>query len=1143
MERRERSRSRARASLPQPWQDLLSEILDLGDADLTVSVSRDQDRALVVLVHRGCRLQLEAPRGASRDLIDVGLQHLASYYRVVVEAGRLVSGLTAPPEPITPASSSAQFTPRRDPEARMQELREQLYRDHGASAQQRSRSRSPAVSQSSPPSQSVDDHWRVPVAPEVKTENPGVESVFWSRVTSGEAVSASGLRPEDRPAGDSEAASASGLRPAKLPAARSSNWQPSVTGGRAKLNPRPGSAAAKAQAKRAPISRPSPQPPSVPPPPVPGATRAGSSPASSKPSQAPSKPRNRNSRSWPRDPASAAMPPPARRSPKIHEGPGRRGWGVVPTGDYPEWVLKTPYQRVTTVQSLHHGTESLRTPLVCEELPKVTPGHHGTGLHTASPRQMAGQYYRRLTAGLVLSATKVSHEDSIRDNSLQVLNLNMGPQRKCQKADQSKPGRWLLEQGVDCSLSERWHDILGIASNAGPANKSRVSEKGGQVDMGRSVQSLLGSGGIALIQEWSEPMWRSGVTFTAGCDGDCGIAGVRPAYGSMATCGDVPLKDLGPWPIWSASGRVKLGGKDSSHTMGMCFALVDLGSPLTADDAPERYAAPCNFALVGTVHVSTKAGRTAHQSAIQVVGWAMRHSQSVENWWPVDFDELPTHARAQIQDWMLEAWKEEAADVMEAPVEQQMRDFWKLYGPVIRARFWNDEYEPRFPFDGEDLGKDEVLSSTWQVLVEMDGHKAEYLWQDSSFSKPEETEDEEKELLTAMHLFLEAPKCEYGSPRWPPAMWKPEEGRSFLGMRSTELVNPFLHSPSLVQHQSHIGEQCEDLFPSTGIRGRMTMAPVELGGGYALSDGSVVPPQWEVLSGDWNGTLGTRPERVLYHAQMHSLGLGTPRMSQRRLHNHPLPEDSFALTAHSTTEWLDNAAVRVPFMAADSDWDKDDTEWRDNQLMAVSLNRASHVHVGDKNEFLSFCADLRMVDTDGRMTDHSIHLFSFCTIHTPWSGRLRWGCEDGHLRWPSWGAISNAAPREEDIQSVEASPWRHLGVTDQPRRSLDFYQPKLGSREAALRITCYNEVMATHMRNGRLGRASEERVAVLKGHFDQYHWADWKGFMVEVLAHLPADHPFAVRLNQMAGRKSRENRDLSSGRGTVSLEDSDEEQQ
>ena len=94
-----------------------------------------------------------------------------------------------------------------------------------------------------------------------------------------------------------------------------------------------------------------------------------------------------------------------------------------------------------------------------------------------------------------------------------------------------------------------------------------------------------------------------------------------------------------------------------------------------------------------------------------------------------------------------------------------------------------------------------------------------------------------------------------------------------------------------------------------------------------------------------------------------------------------------------------------------------------------------------------------------------------------------------------------------------------------------------------MRITCYNEVMATHMRNGRLGRASEERVAVLKGHFDQYHWADWKAFMVEVLAQLPADHPFAVRLNQMAGRKSRENRDLSSGRGTVSLEDSDEEQQ
>ena len=99
---------------------------------------------------------------------------------------------------------------------------------------------------------------------------------------------------------------------------------------------------------------------------------------------------------------------------------------------------------------------------------------------------MAGQYYRRLTAGLVLSATKVSHEDSIRDNSLQVLNLNMGPQRNCQKADRSKPGRWLLEQGVDCSLSERWHDILGIASNAGPASKTRVSEKGGQVDIHRT---------------------------------------------------------------------------------------------------------------------------------------------------------------------------------------------------------------------------------------------------------------------------------------------------------------------------------------------------------------------------------------------------------------------------------------------------------------------------------------------------------------------------------------------------------------------------------------------------------------------------------------------------------------------------------
>ena len=85
MERRERSRSRARASLPQPWQDLLSEILDLGDADLTVSVSRDQDRALVVLVHRGCRLQLEAPRDASRDLIDIVImEHLRNRGLAVV---------------------------------------------------------------------------------------------------------------------------------------------------------------------------------------------------------------------------------------------------------------------------------------------------------------------------------------------------------------------------------------------------------------------------------------------------------------------------------------------------------------------------------------------------------------------------------------------------------------------------------------------------------------------------------------------------------------------------------------------------------------------------------------------------------------------------------------------------------------------------------------------------------------------------------------------------------------------------------------------------------------------------------------------------------------------------------------------------
>ena len=204
----------------------------------------------------------------------------------------------------------------------MLELREQLYCGQRVSPNPRSRSRSPAPS----PTRSVDEHWRVPVAPEVKAERPGIEQEFWSRVSAGES-STSGLRPDERPSASHEAASGSGLRPEQQPAERSANWQPSVTGGRvpAKLNPRPGSAAAKAQARRAPISRPSAQPPSVPPPPVPGATRAGSSPAPSEPAQAPSKPRSRNSRSWLRDPASAAMPPPARRSPKIHEGPGRRG--------------------------------------------------------------------------------------------------------------------------------------------------------------------------------------------------------------------------------------------------------------------------------------------------------------------------------------------------------------------------------------------------------------------------------------------------------------------------------------------------------------------------------------------------------------------------------------------------------------------------------------------------------------------------------------------------------------------------------------------------------------------------------------------------------------------------------------------------
>ena len=167
-------------------------------------------------------------------------------------------------------------------------------------------------------------------------------------------------------------------------------------------------------------------------------------------------------------------------------------------------------------------------------------------------------------------------------------------------------------------------------------------------------------------------------------------------------------------------------------------------------------------------------------------------------------------------------------------------------------------------------------------------------------------------MLLALNVFLEAPNDEFGVPRWPPEMWKPEEGHSYLGIRSTELVNPFLHSENLVASGTELSE---DLFPATGIRGRMTMAPVELGGGYLLSDDSVTPPQWEVLAGDWNGAMGSRPDRVLYHALMHSIGLGSPRMSQRRLHNHPPPEDSFALTAHSSTEWLDNAAQRCSSLA------------------------------------------------------------------------------------------------------------------------------------------------------------------------------------------------------------------------------------
>jgi hypothetical protein len=173
MAERGRSRSRARVNIPKEWSSLVQEIMDVGTG-VTLNVTRSQTEAVLTLVHQEVELRLKFLRESDRESIARGLHHLASFYGVVVETwGGAAADLEfmTQAEPITPVSSAG-VTPRRDPEARLQELRAQLYR-HA-----RSRSRSPR----SPQSRHPDDHWQAPVAHPV----PEVAST---------TESGSGLRP------------------------------------------------------------------------------------------------------------------------------------------------------------------------------------------------------------------------------------------------------------------------------------------------------------------------------------------------------------------------------------------------------------------------------------------------------------------------------------------------------------------------------------------------------------------------------------------------------------------------------------------------------------------------------------------------------------------------------------------------------------------------------------------------------------------------------------------------------------------------------------------------------------------------------------------------------------------------------------
>jgi hypothetical protein len=231
-------------------------------------------------------------------------------------------------------------------------------------------------------------------------------------------------------------------------------------------------------------------------------------------------------------------------------------------------------------------------------------------------------------------------------------------------------------------------------------------------------------------------------------------------------------------------------------------------------------------------------------------------------------------------------------------------------------------------------------------------------------------------------------------------------------------------------------------------------------------------------------------------------------------------------------------------MVSDKDWDKDDWLWRDNQLMAVSCRRAAHVHVATRREFLALCADARLVDRDGRLTDHSAHPFSFANIHAPWSSRLRWWADKWRLSAASWGSISNFELPTEEHDAGEPSPWLTIPTKGQARLDLQFYRPTITESSAVERCVAFTEVMLTQSRSGRTKRHSQEKKLYLETRFRECDWADSDSFMEALMAHMPSNHPFVVRLKQMKDRRRTETRDLMTGSHTVvSLDESDVEAQ